>query len=450
MLDKLKLAYQAKVWRTVFLHVLIGCILGTSFVFAQVSDEEGLRQRKKRRPKPNTAQIVAMVPYFAIRMPLFLVAQGMKQSYFLARKAPNPRELLTSEDGLVGLYPSAGFGGRDGLIGELTFFHKRFVKRGNELRAHGSYSTSAFQNHYIRYRAYDLIGPVYLDIRGRYNVNTEEDFFGIGPDLSDVDGDGDEEGETNFRHEQGGADLTIGAKWQKYFHTQFVFNFTNHTIEEGEGSTPSTSEKFDEERAPGLEGAALLGVGGQLAFDTRDNDYYPSRGLYAAVSTTVFNETGESDIEGREYGFTRYNLEVSHYLTLFHRRILAVRLLGEINTAGPDKITPFFERASLGGKSNLRGYDVGRFRDKDLILLNLEYRYPIWEGRLNRYGGTDGVLFVDIGRVFDDLTEDTVKDYKVTYGAGIRARTTSGFLLRLDFAHSDEQNKIMFAFAPMF
>ena len=402
--------------------------------------------------KKSTVQQIVGVPYWVIKTPFFLTGRGVRYTFVFINKTnvlPKVNNLLTSDDGLVALSPTVSFGGRAGLMGELTYSNKRFLKRGNRLRLHTSYSLESHQNHYLRYQAYDLIGPLYLDIQGRYNVNTNEDFFGIGPDLDNIKGDGDLEDETNFRHEQLGGDLTIGAKWSKFLHTELLVDFTDHTIEEGEGTSPSTLENSDPQDIPGLEGAGLIGVGGRIAFDTRDNDFYPSKGLLAAVSATVFSQTDDSEFNS--YGFTRYNLELAHYLTLFRKgRIFAVRLLGEINTRTSDNETPFFERANLGGTTDLRGYNTGRFRDKDLILLNLEYRYPIWDAAVDKRGGVDAVLFADIGRVFDDLTEDTLKDYQISYGGGLRARSTTGFLFRAEFAHSDEENKIIFKFAPMF
>ena len=143
---------------------------------------------------------------------------------------------------------------------------------------------------------------------------------------------------------------------------------------------------------------------------------------------------------------------MSSYLNIWRNRIIAVRLLGEINTGDPEsgEVIPFYELADLGGKDYLRGYISDRFRDKDRVLLNLEYRYPVWEGGLSQVGGADAVIFADIGRVFDDLTEDTTSDYNITYGVGFRARALESFLLRLEFAHSDEGNRILFGFAPLF
>lgn len=312
------------------------------------------------------------------------------------------------------------------------------------MRNYCSYTTNSHQYHYARYKIPELIGPVSLDMRGGYQVNANEEFSGIGNDSDQ---------ESNFRHEELGGELTVGFALTRWFRTQLLVDYTDHVIAGGDETSDSTLDVFDPEDVPGLEGAALLGVGGSIAFDTRDNDFYPSKGSLAEFSTTIFNQTDGDDAQTDrdEYGFTRFNLELSHYLTLFRRgRILAIRLLGEMNTRlSEGKTTPFFERATLGGPTTLRGYNTGRFRDKDLILLNVEYRYPIWEALRDQFGAIDAVIFTDVGRVFNDLKEDTFKDYKVSYGVGIRARTVDGFLFRAGISWSEEINLVL-KFEPIF
>ena len=227
MLRKLRLIGQRPPRRSGLVYVLICGLLGALLTFVQpvadaqqgtTSGEEGLQQRQKRTPRRNTAQMVAAVPYYIIRLPIFLVGQGVKQSLRLVRTAP----------GLIALYPTVSFGGQGGFTGRLTLLHKSFLKHGNELRLRGAYSVSSRQRHSVRYRAYNLIGPVDAQIRGRFHVDPKDRFFGIGPDLDDVAGDGDEADETNFRHEQLGGDFIVGATWQKFFRTEVFANITKH------------------------------------------------------------------------------------------------------------------------------------------------------------------------------------------------------------------------------
>ena len=434
---------------------LICCVLVASLslhfvqgqAFAQTSDEEGLRLRRQRMPEKNIAQQIIAVPTVILKFPFFVTGKGIKYTAtFIDNTAliPRTKALLTSDDGLVALYPTVGLGGRSGFAGELKFFNKRFLKKGNRLSLQASYSTNRHQDHYIRYQIPEMIGPLFLDMRGGYQVKTNEDFFGIGNETERGDND---RNRTNFRHEELGGELTVGAAWAKWLRTQLLIDYTDHIIEDGDGTYDSTLDVFDLQTTPGLDGAALLGLGGSIAFDTRDNGFYPSRGGLAEFSVTLFNQVDEDN-----YGFTRYTMELSRYLTLFRPgRIFAIRLLGEVNTRlSDDKETPFFERANLGGATSLRGYSTGRFRDKDLILLNVEYRYPIWDAYRDLRGAADAVVFVDIGRVFDDLKKDTFKDYKASYGGGIRARTTEDFVFRAEISRSSEEINLILKFEPVF
>ena len=423
--------------------VLVCCVFAVSLSFAQTSDEEGLRLRRQRMPEKSLAQNIIAVPTVIIKFPFFITGKSIKYTaVFIDEHAlvPRTKALLTSDDELVALYPTASLGGRSGLGGELNFFNNRFLKKGNKLSLQASYTTNRHQNHYIRYQIPEMIGPFFLDAHSGYNVVTNEDFFGIGNDSSRDD-------RTNFRHEELGGCLTVGAALTRWFRMRFHADYTDHIIKGGEGTSISTLDKFDSESVPGLEGAALLCLGGSIALDSRDNDFYPSRGGLVEFATTVFNQ-----VDGDEYGFMRYTLKLSHYLTLFRiGRVLAVQLTGEINTRlSDDKTTPFFERADLGGASSLRGYSIGRFRGKDLILLSAEYRYPIWDSERDRRGAMDAVIFTDVGRVFSDFKEDTFKDYKVSYGFGIRARTIDGFLFRAEIARSTEETNLILKFEPIF
>ena len=394
-------------------------------------------------PKRNLIQNITIVPTSIVKFPFFLSGKAIKYtSIFIDenRLIPRTKALFTSDDGLIAFYPTVSWGGRSGLGGELNFFDKKFPKAGSRIYLQAGYSANGHQNHYIRYRIPEMFGLLSLDTRARYYVNTNEDFFGIGSET-------DRDARTNFRHEEFGGKLELKASLIKWLKAELLIDYTDHNIKEGDGTYASTLDKFDLETTPGVDGAALLGIGGSIAIDGRDNDFYPTKGSLAGLSVTVFNQTDDD-----KYGFVRYRWELSHCITLFRtRRVFAVRLLGEINTRlSDDKDTPFFERASLGGTSDLRGYSVGRFRDKDLILLNLEYRYPIWEAHRKAVGAMDAVIFVDIVRVFDDMMEDTFSDYEFSYGFGIRAQTTESFIFRSEIAASSEEVNFILRFEPIF
>jgi hypothetical protein len=76
----------------------------------------------------------------------------------------------------------------------------------------------------------------------------------------------------------------------------------------------------------------------------------------------------------------------------------------------------------------MRGYIQGRFRDKHLICMQMEYRVPlVW--RLSAAG------FLGYGDVAEKLKRFRLADFKVTGGFGVRYQINrvSGTVVRLDF-----------------
>jgi outer membrane protein assembly factor BamA len=102
---------------------------------------------------------------------------------------------------------------------------------------------------------------------------------------------------------------------------------------------------------------------------------------------------------------------------------------------------PFYLLPALGGPTTLRGFSNYRFRDRNLLLLNAEYRWPILRA-------LDGALFYDAGTVTDHSL--SVHHAHTDYGAGVRLHSTTRTLARLDFARSREGNRVIFSFtAPL-
>jgi outer membrane protein assembly factor BamA len=88
---------------------------------------------------------------------------------------------------------------------------------------------------------------------------------------------------------------------------------------------------------------------------------------------------------------------------------------------------PFLNLAQMGGPYTMRGYFEGRFRDKNLMLFQLEYRVPvIW--RLGVVG------FLGIGNVAEKIDQIDFGSLKSSYGFGIRYlfSETEKIQIRLD------------------
>ena len=124
------------------------------------------------------------------------------------------------------------------------------------------------------------------------------------------------------------------------------------------------------------------GIGPRATFDTRDNDMNPSSGVLVDLRANFAD-----DSLGSDFDYETYDLGANYY-----RRtgpgVLALR--GYLCQAS-DR-TPLFDLCLFGAGSDLRGYEVGRYRDRAMAAAQAEYRFPL----IGRFGG---VVFGGWGKV---------------------------------------------------
>jgi hypothetical protein len=84
-----------------------------------------------------------------------------------------------------------------------------------------------------------------------------------------------------------------------------------------------------------------------------------------------------------------------------------------------------------GTQATLRGYNTFRFRDRDLLLLQAEYRFPIW-------GPIDLTGFYDAGKVAPDRADLNLKDLHKDYGISVSLMRAHSTALRFDFGFGGE------------
>jgi len=110
-------------------------------------------------------------------------------------------------------------------------------------------------------------------------------------------------------------------------------------------------------------------------------------------------------------------------------RVLVLRVATELLEPFGDTPVPFTELVSLGGADSLRGFPAGRFRDHSSLMFTAEYRWAVWLA-------ADAALFADWGGVFDRHFGAFAIDRMVPdVGVGLRIRTQSSFLVRLQLAY---------------
>jgi len=86
---------------------------------------------------------------------------------------------------------------------------------------------------------------------------------------------------------------------------------------------------------------------------------------------------------------------------------------------------------SVGGGSSLRGFSSWRFRDRNSLLLQGE-----WRIMANRF--LDTAFFYDTGKVTSHTSELDLKGLRKDYGVGFRLHGPFTTPLRVEFARSNE------------
>jgi outer membrane protein assembly factor BamA len=157
----------------------------------------------------------------------------------------------------------------------------------------------------------------------------------------------------------------------------------------------------------GNEGSANLGLGVGLVYDNRHNVLNVREGF--------FGETGflrYDDAWGSDFSFTHYFLDARYFKTVARNQVLATQVYG----AYMDGNVPFNQLALMGGESLMRGYYLGRYRDKSLLATQLEYRFLPFPFS-KRWGAA---AFLAAGGVAPVPREINLGDWQLAGGAGVR------------------------------
>lgn len=174
----------------------------------------------------------------------------------------------------------------------------------------------------------------------------------------------------------------------------------------------------------GFDGGVQTGLGVVLTYDTRDNTNDARKGSHIKYTYLNYLDTLGSDFEYylNEIKFYKYLTVNDHHGLVVGGYVRSAR--GEI---------PFRSLSSPDGIRVLRGIENGRYRDRDLVSLQTEYRFPIYP----RWGS---VVFLDLAQVAHDVSDIRSDEWKTSIGAGLRwaINPQEKLNLRLDVSYVDE------------
>ena len=285
-----------------------------------------------------------------------------------------------------------------------------------------------------------IAGPYVGYTYARYRHRPREQFYGLGIDSQ-------AESKAGFRLNQGvvGGLLgrTIGPSALVGGHVSYQVN----RYGDGYGDSPTVADQFGTDLSGVGTDLDYLMIGGFFELDVRDAPYDrafghrfapteprlrgvsldASRGFYLATELTHNLNVGQQDLD-----FTRFTLDVREFLPIQEGLLhgFSFRQFASVTHSGGNRV-PFYRLQSIGGARSLRGYSSGRFRDRNVLLVNAEVRCQIWHW-------LDMAVFGDAGQVFRTFRTVDLDDPRLGYGLGFRIKNDGKTLGRIDVARGRE------------
>lgn len=232
-----------------------------------------------------------------------------------------------------------------------------------------------------------------------------------------------------------GGSLKLGKEINDYLSTGLIYN-----LEEVKISNIADDASIDLRKELGTNWISRLTW--NTNFDTRDNKFSPTKGIYTGLTM----ENAGGFLAGDKDFLKLYTFGT--YYHSFFDKFLVLELkarMGVVRAYGDSDEVPIYERFFAGGANTIRGYKeraVGP-RDKgsntalggdSMVIGNAEVTFPIWKGLIK------GAVFFDAGAVHADY-EDVFKNasYKMGVGAGVRVKTPIG-PVKLDYGYPLSKN----------
>jgi hypothetical protein len=297
----------------------------------------------------------------------------------------------------------------------------------------GSVTPSGYVRTEAEFRAprlFDRRGD--LSVVGGWRKATEVGFYGFGTDTSKDD-------EAFYSFTQPYLSTTLAVRpTRRWLLLTGGAEYSQWQPGRG-GRGAAIEDRFTPEVVPGLLAEpTYLQLFGEVALDSRPSAGYARRGGYYAVSWHDFRENDD------RFGFRRIDYEVLQHVPLGRDAwVLSLRGRMETTSTSEGQRVPFFMMPSLGGGSDLRGFNSWRFRDLHSLLLQAEWRVLV-----NAF--FDTALFYDAGKVTDRRSDLDFSGLKSDYGIGFRIHGPTVTPLRVDIARSNEGFHFVFAASAVF
>lgn len=178
------------------------------------------------------------------------------------------------------------------------------------------------------------------------------------------------------------------------------------------------------------------GLGIHIYRESRNNRIRATKGSYLNVGYDNYGS-----YLGSDFDFGTFMLDYRKYFTPIPKLTIASQLYSEL-THGD---IPIQSMPVVGGAYMMRGVYENRYRDKQMLMAQMELRFPL-------FWIISGATYAGIGQVAPEISDFTFDQFHLGYGAGFRIlidEATSS-VLRFDFSFDKDGHSIFIGFNEAF
>jgi len=272
--------------------------------------------------------------------------------------------------------------------------------------------------------------PVGIRLRADYDYKPNRRYFGIGNQTPETD-------LSYFLLEKTDAEASLLVGASPLRQVRFTGGYSSMSPRRGYRGTPLLEDVFAPAGAPfehQATRALWYGLSSDLAVldDGRD----PSRGVHARVD--LRRATG---LRSGDPDYYQWRAEGRAYLPVFaKRRVIAFRgvYAGVDPIGGGTTTLPYYRLTQSDGATRFAGYASERFRDRQLMLARVEYRWMI----LDRMSA---LALYELGEVAPRMSSFSLRGAHTSYGGGLRMGMSDETAMRFEVAKSVEGLQVVLA-----
>jgi hypothetical protein len=265
--------------------------------------------------------------------------------------------------------------------------------------------------------------PVGFRLRADYESKPNRRYYGVGNDTP-------ESGLSYFLLEDTGVEaaLLLGASPLRQL--RIGGGYSGMSPGRRAHGAPLLADRSPAGSPPiGLWSTRELWYGLSADLGALDDGRDPSRGVHGRLELQR-----ASGLRSGDPDYDQWRLEGRAYLPVFaKRRVIALRAVyAGVDPRGDAAPTlPFYRLEQSEGDSRFAGYASGRFRDRQLLLARIEYRWAV----LFRMSA---LALCEMGEVAPRAGAFRLADAHAAWGGGLRLGLSDGAALRVEVAKSVE------------